>query len=83
MGTTRLRSAINERIDHLLPAAGIGDTVAKGWQLSIWLRQRSSMVRTHEERAGCCAKGQGTVPVNDDPVGQLLHRHEATTPMTS
>jgi hypothetical protein len=41
------------------------------------------MVRADEERAGCHAKGQGTVSVNDAPVGQLLHRCQATTLVTT
>lgn len=77
-------SARNESIDHMLRSAGIiSHAIAKSWELSKWIQQRSVMVCADEERTDCRAKGQGTVPVYDAPVGQLLHRHQAATPMTA
>ena len=66
----------------MLPAAGISHTAGEGWQLSVRLCQRSSLVRADEERTGRGAEGQRAVSVNDDHVGQLLYR-QITTEMNS
>ena len=66
----------------MLRSAGISHTVAKSWELSKWIRKRSFMVCTDEQRTSGRTKGQGAVSVNDAPVGQLLHRQQAATSMT-
>ena len=53
-------------------AAGIGYTAAKGRIVSCQIRERDIVVCADVERAGCRAKGHGTVSINAAPVGQLL-----------
>jgi hypothetical protein len=78
------RSESNESIDHLqLVAAGIGNTVAKDRLVSERIRIRSIMVRPDGERTGCRVKGRWAVSIIDAPVGQLLHRYQATTLVTT
>jgi hypothetical protein len=60
--------------DHLLPAAGAGDTVAEDRQLPERLLKRSALVRADAGRTGCCDQGQGTVSIDNAPERQLLHR---------
>ena len=67
----------------MLRSAGIiSHAIAKSWELSKWIQQRSIVVRADEEGAGRRAKREGTVSIDDASVRQLLHRYPATRSMT-